>query len=582
MEVSGVSGRGAKYRRGAEGESRMSIYRTILTLAFAILACALANAQKTNAIILIPPNAVGRVIAPENYDHGLWIRWPVATGDYGINQLLSPLTGFDWYLDRAQGIHEAQTILGLVDARRAFIGSTPTVVLIHPDGSLGNYNPATILDISEDVDEEIRSQTEPIPPGTLILYSAVNWDDAARVAKLATGKSIIVEYPPGKGETLSAAWYGDDSTVPVPQSTHVAGMLPATEILHLLNQPDAYKWEPKADTSSQQWMAKIVETRPFQLISLFAFVLIAAGLALWCLSNEAIGKLARMAICMSLCAFTALLLAGNMAKLSGLMPWNVLPVFAYFGLILGLAPVYLAMRALWPTVHPIYPIAIMSAVLILWTDPVFTAFSNQFTLHPTPVSALAAGGLVAALTATVAYALNGGTWPRILAALTVCSAMLLGVFGHAWWAEDPTLLAIPILAVIAGAGLMRIYLLPVFAAWPFLYHSWNGHLSWEANGLITRYSDVNAINTAGQAQFLLSPMFLIFLGALVGVIGFGGKFLKHELRRAFVNSSAARALLWCALAMACFGLREPYLLPSALVVGMTGCLCLLFDAAGAL
>ena len=195
MEVSGVSRRGANYRRGAEGESRMRIYRTILTLTFTILACALANAQKTNAIILIPPNAVGRVIAPEDYNHGLWIRWPVATGDYGINQLLSPLTGFDWYLDRAQGIHEAQTSLGLIDARRAFIGSTPTVVLFHPDGSLGNYNPATILDISEDVDEEIRSQSEPIPPGNLILYSAVNWDDAAKVAKMATGKSIIVEYP---------------------------------------------------------------------------------------------------------------------------------------------------------------------------------------------------------------------------------------------------------------------------------------------------------------------------------------------------------------------------------------------------
>ena len=162
----------------------------------------------------------------------------------------------------------------------------------------------------------------------------------------------------------------------------------------LLKSPTSYQWRySNTDISSEDWMKTVVSTRPIQFASLFFFVLIAAGLALWCLRSEAIGRMARFAICLSLCAFVALAIAGNIAKVSGLMPWNVLPIFAYFGVVLGLGPAYLAIRALWPKAHPMFGIALMSVPLLLWFDPVYSVLSNQFALQLTPVSALAHWGL---------------------------------------------------------------------------------------------------------------------------------------------------------------------------------------------
>jgi hypothetical protein len=129
---------------------------------------------------------------------------------------------------------------------------------------------------------------------------------------------------------------------------------------------------------------------------------------------------------------------------------------------------------------------------------------------------------------------------------------------------------------------MRAYYLPILGVWPILYHRWNGLLGWDVNGLINRYQDVGAINAAAIMQFLFSPAWLVTLAGFAATLVFGGDFLRHEVRRAFLGNVYSRSLFWAALGTACFGLREPYLLPSALVVAIAGFLCLLFDSARAL
>src|SRR5262249_6697526 len=143
-----------------------------------------------------------------------------------------------------------------------------------------------------------------------------------------------------------------------------------------------YEWRPPTDVTPEQWMHTIVETRSTQLLSLFCFTLVIMLLALRSVATEKGGRIARIGLGMVSVAFLALYLAGSFAKATGLMPWNMLPFFAYFALLLGLLPAYLAMRALWTNSHPLYPVALSAAIILLWATPLYSVFSNTFSLVP--------------------------------------------------------------------------------------------------------------------------------------------------------------------------------------------------------
>ena len=531
------------------------------------------------AIILIPTSAVSRAISPDEYNHGLWIRWPVATNTSGDNRIQSLLSRFAWRIDDPSTTFEDQKRLGIELCRDSFAGQHPYAVIAtkdSPDATLlGGPN-------IQRFDPSVLEQKAMLPDRLIYMYFASDWQDAQKVVKRVSGKSIIIAYPPDRGSTLSAAWLGSDTNVPIPASTRVPGLVPASEVVRLLTYNFRYPTRPAGDVTAQQWMQTINSTRPVQMISLFCFTLLIVFWALKSLSTESGGRLARLGIAMVPCAFVALFLAGNFAKTTGLAPWNILPFFAYFALFLSLLPVYLAVRSLWPQSHPLFPVAILAAIMLLWAEPLYTVFSNVFTPVPLPIAPLALGGVVAALTASVSLCLAGGIWPRLFAAIVLCVAMLVGVFTHQWWAPGPMFWIIPIIALVCGVGAMRVYLLPLLMVWPFLFDSWNGHLAWDVNWLLNKESDIGAINAAAQVQFLLSPEFLISIVVFVLAALLGGDFLKHQLKRSFAASNNARGMFWGALAIACLGLREPYLLPSALVVLISGFLILLFDAAGTL
>src|SRR5437870_198949 len=97
-----------KFRVGRAGGSTLGsslakrhLLRSVFILTLLVLVVS-AFAQ-SNAIILIRPEAVGRVIRPEEYDHGLWIQWPIATTPSGANRLLTPITGENWRLSAEPG-----------------------------------------------------------------------------------------------------------------------------------------------------------------------------------------------------------------------------------------------------------------------------------------------------------------------------------------------------------------------------------------------------------------------------------------------------------------------------------------------
>ena len=541
-----------------------------IALVFLAVSTSFAAAQKSNAIVLITPEAVSRVIRPENYNHNLWIRWPVATNPSGSNRLLSPTTGYDW---RESTGSNADTLkaMGIQDAQHDWLGSQQIFLA---DGVISVD--ALRLEAGAAQPADTR-----VPAHRLLIGSANSWDEVAAISRQVDGHTLVISYPPPDGANVSAAWLLGKKDVPVPTSTQIPGLVPATEVVRLVTHPDSYTWRPAGDVTAEQWMRVIDASRMGQMITLFIFTLIIAIWSLRSIATESGGRLARLGIAMVPCAFVALFLAGNFAKTTGLAPWNVLPFFAYFALLLGFSPIYLAMRALWPRSHGLFPIALIAATLLLWAEPLYTVFSHVFTPVPLPASPLALGALVASLTATVSLCFAGGIWPRILAAVLMCTAMIVGVLTHQWWAPMEFLLILPVIALISGAGAMRLYYLPVFVIWPFLYHRWNGRFAWDINWLLNNYADRNAINAAEQMRFLLSPLFLATAVTLAIATFCGGDFLRHQIRRALDTNNNSRALFWCALAVACMGVREPYLLPSALIICIGGFLILLFDAAGA-
>ena len=562
-------------------------------LMLALAATATAQ-QATNALILIPHDAVSRAISPDAYNHDLWIRWPVASNPNGTNRLLSLVTGLDWSAPSSDLAFAEQTSedfssqrfdrlqsAGILAARKSLLGSIRTVVLRNPNGFVSADS--LLLGLSDSHQVRTFPFKAAIPAGSLVVYSAKTWDDAEDVANRCSGRALILEYPPEAGQQVSAAWLQRVKGVPVPTSTRVPGLIPATEAIGLLINPEKFQWRSSGEAESpQKWMAAITSAEPIELTVVFVLTAMAAFAALWSIAAEKGAKFTRLGIALALGLLPSLLVAGNAALFTGLRAWNGLPFLAFFGLTMVFVPLHCLLRIIWPASHPLFPLALLSTATTLAADPLRTVLSPVFAVQPVPISPIATGILVAGLTGTIAFSLGGGFWCRLVAVIPAFVLLFAGNFAHPWWSAYPGTGIAAILAVLAGSGAMQAYFLPVFALWPFLIDPWNGRLAWNIGGLIVQRSDLNSINAAGHAGFLLSPAWLSLLGAVLVSILFGTRYMRHQIRRAFLAKPESRALFWAALGTAAMGLREPFLLTSALVVLIAAFLVLLFDAAGAL
>lgn len=563
----------------------------LLTLALA----SIATAQKqSNAIILIPHDAVSRAVSPSAYNHDLWIRWPISSDANGTNRLLSLVTGLDWSTPSTDLAFSEQSTedfyskgydrlraRGILAARKAFFRSKRTVVFRDPSGFVSADS--LLLGLADSSQVRSLGFMSVIPEGSMVAYSARTWDDAEGLAQRCTGLALIIEYPPLPGEQVSAAWLQGIKGVPVSKSTRVPGLIPATEALNLLVNPASFEWRNGDGAENpQQWMAAITTAKPIELAIVFALTSLAALAALWSIAAEKGNKFTRVGIALALGLLPSLLISGNAALFTGLRAWDALPFLAFFGLVMFFVPLHCLLRIIWPGSHPLFPLALFATAISLVADPLRTVLSPVFATQPQPISPIAAGVLIAGLTASIAFSLGDGIWCRLVATFPAFVLLLASNFAHPWWSGYVGTGMAAILAVLAGAGAMQIYYLPVFALWPFLIKAWNGRLAWNIGGLLARGTDLRAINAAGHAEFLLSPAWLSLLAAFLLAVLFGTRYMRHQIRRAFLAKPESRALFWAALSTSAMGLREPLFLTSALVVLISAFLVLLFDAAGTL
>ncbi len=562
-------------------------------LALALVPFASAQ-QESNAIILIPHDAVSRAINPDAYNHDLWIWWPAASNPNGNNRLLSLVTGLDWSAPSTDLAFTQQTSQifssegferlranGILSARKALMGSSRTEVLRDPRGFASADS--LLLGLAESRQVRTLAFSSAVLPGALAVYSALTWDDAEDLAHRCTGRTLIIEYPPLPGEQLSAAWLQGIKGVPVFKSTGVRGLIPATEAFKLLVNPATFEWRNGDDAESpQKWMGAITTRKPIELSIVFLLTALAALAGLWSIAAENGNKFTRVGIALALGLLPSLLISGNAAQFTGLRAWDGLPFLAFFSLVMAFVPLHCLLRIIWPGSHPLFPLALYATAIALVADPLRTVLSSVFATQSQPISPISAGVLIAALTSSVALSLGGGFWCRVLAVIPAFVLLFAGNFGHPWWSAYPGTGMAAILAVLAGAGAMQIYYLPIFALWPFLIKPWNGRLAYNVGGLLVKGSDIHAINAAAHAEFLLSPAWLSLLAAVVLAVLFGTRYMRHQIRRAFLAKPESRALFWAALSTSAMGFREPFFLTSALIVLIAAFLVLLFDAAGTL
>lgn len=552
----------------------------------------LSALSRGDSVILLSPEAASRVIAPEAYDHDLWIQWPSSTNPAGSNRLWSLSTGLDWCtsaedlaFNKVGGrilpgnldqLHEA----GYFIARSKQLAGQATVVVRDPRGFvaaesafLGMAGPEGVNPLDFDA----------IPPsGCMAIYSAASWDDAAAVRRRAGGRCLVLEYPPPAGRLVSAAWKfgkGFPAGLPRPNSTGVTGLVLAKEVIPLLQNPALFPWDHGAgpEDSTAEESEKIIEWyRPWHLISAFVVAFLSALGALASIGLQKGSFLARIGLVAGVLPLPALLLAARLPM--SLLLW---PLVSAAALCIVLAPLQLGFRIAWPKSHPLLPVCLLVVAVTAWSDPKWSVLSNVFSPRPLPVSPLAVGLLVAASTGTVALSLSGGLATRIVAALVLLGLMAQALLAPSWWIEHSRyLMAVPLLAVLAGTGSMRAYWLPFFAMIPLAYIPWNGRFAVNPGGFISRLSDHTAINLADHTEFLVSPAFLSTLLAVGLALLLSGRFLRHQLRRGLLAHPAARSLAWSSLATASMGLAQPVLLASALVILQAGILVLLFDTAG--
>src|SRR5205085_2307568 len=105
----------------------------------------------------------------------------------------------------------------------------------------------TLVGVNTDGKSTTLNFDATVPSGSLVIYSASTWEDAAEVAKKVDGKSIIVAYPPPPGITVSAAWLVGTDDVPTMPSTKVPGLVPARDLIRLLQHPKDNVWRPPTD-----------------------------------------------------------------------------------------------------------------------------------------------------------------------------------------------------------------------------------------------------------------------------------------------------------------------------------------------
>ncbi len=568
----------------------MLILRSALTAAL-ILASVLSSA--TEALVLISPDAAG----PKSDNYGEWVLWPAKDRPGGENRILSLLTGIDWAGNGSElvfGMKDGRYHSGSLDTlkRRGYFLARERVVR-SPSSALGDANgfgsPIPLflaLDGSSPV-------VTPLPvnhpwPSGVVYAVAESWDRVASIASKAGGRVLVVEYPPPPGQKWSRFWLrgpGWGARQPDWAAWKAPGLLPASQLGNLLIHPESFEWGDNDSGNwggADRWLSFVGYSAPLTLAILGFLAAFFVGCTVYLLSIEEHARVGGVALKYFMLVPADILFCGLLNRYLG-------PSLAGLWLATGFLSLACASQVggaicarVFPDAHPMLGISIVGFAATACSAPLWSMYSNVFGVNVLPLSPEAAGALTGYLAAICAFGRGKGPG-QWLGPILALACLVWGIAANPWWvAGQWPFVVLPIVAVLAGEKLFRLWMLPLFMLLPLV----DGRLIrygvvWAPGNLFPTFFQSQSLNLARHAEFFVSHG---FLGALIiggGMAIFVERYLFHEIRRTLLRDSRIKSFFFASYLCAAMGILQPLMFYPALFCFVGGAFVVLSDTARA-
>ncbi|RYG22889.1 hypothetical protein EON82_15775 [bacterium] len=406
------------------------------------------------------------------------------------------------------------------------------------------------------------------------------WDYAMGIVKRVSGRSLVVEYPPEGTKGWSRFWkYGEGwpAGIPTSRSINVPGLVPARDVLTLLQKPQTFRWSP-GDAGQwggpNGWLEHGHGTTPI-VLALWFFV--AAFVVSWAVAqvmNEDRGPFVSEMLVLVALSPAALVLGGAFARMGGVGAWPLWLVLAELTLYLLAVVTRLATRVWWPDAHPLWGPSIVGLTTIVAFDPLWSDLSNRFGAIDADVPGAGVGAAVAYLAAGIAFA--PGRW--FGRGLVFC-ALIWGITARPWWVDGHAgLLVLPAVALVAAEGLFRPALLLLLALLPTgLWTAIREGVAWSPANLVLFADQIHALNLWQHFIGILSPGWLATLALVAFGLLIGTRFLAYRLHKLLRLDPRLRTFVWMIPAILALGVTEPLILPAFPVLVFAALIVLAYD-----
>ncbi|GEM_PF-2798893 len=558
-------------------------------LAIALLLLPL-GASAQDVLILIQHDQAGPNLPAADFFHGEWVRWPSDSSGRN-NRILSVACGVDLEADGADSNFLATDYggwrpqngrslarRGFFESRRARIGDVSVVALTHG----GAVSPSILLLALNDPELPVKSQPfeAVLPSSGLVVAEAKGWDEAIALTGRATGRSLVVEYPPGGFDGWSRFWTkgkGWPQGVPIEHDLRIPGLVRGSRVLTLLQSPASFAWRPNDAGrwgGPNRWLEHGYDVAPGVLLGWFTLAAFVLAWAIAQVMNEDRGPFVSEMLVLVALSPAALVVSGAGAAGGGLEAWPIVLPLSLIGLYGASWGLTLILRRNVPEAHPLWAPCGIGLLCLVLGDPLWSDFSGRFGPVDLDVPGLALGAFLAYLTGVAAF--TRGRW---LGRATVAALLLWGVTGGPWWVGGHSaLLIVPALALVAAEGLFRPFFVLALALLPTgLLRLVHEGAVWSPGGLLAHANDVGALNLWQSFVLLFSPAWLGTTGVLALGLLVGNRFLAYRLGRLLRHDPRLRAFPWAAAGVFALGTTEPLALPAVPVVAFGTLVALAYD-----
>ena len=583
-----------------------------------LLASALASAQvpsrpihPNNVLVLIQPALAGPNINPLNYWQPQWVLWPPTLNENDGGQLLSVITGADWIGNLGDFQFEAigrdswrsknfNRIVsrGTFELRKQTLGDVRTDLLVSSSGSASPNALRLALNANSDVIQSHHLDDSSWPNDSLMVTEASSWDEIAHLIPFTSGRVLVIEYPPRPGMPWTRYWLRgtgwrigssalqekpDQATVPTPTGSPVAGLIPASLLIKLVQSPNLFQ---AVEVNNFNWPGanRFLDIGRADGLLLDGFLaLLIGGLLVWgaiVVANERTSRVLPVMLIAAYLIPAIFCVSGSVGRKWGLNVWPIWLVLTTL-LVSFLAfcfKVILLKRI--PRAHPLLGPSLVGLLCLTVCDPIWSFMGPLMSPHPSPKFAIAFGALFGYLVCFVGSLRGTSVRCQWVGRASMVCLFLLGIFTRIWWTEDLTAGVFCFLMAFLlaeGRSLLTIAAL-IGLSIPgqaiLILHG----LNWAPNGLLTNGYSSQGLNLANFVDFLTSPAVWFALAISLWVAIFGFRFFFHQLKMLIRLDARRTAMPLATGSSLLFSLLHPSFLASVTVVA-TGAACVLLSDA---